>query len=95
MLFMIFSSSSGCSAGEYWDVEEGEDLGSGGPAGECVSCAVAKYRDETHHRETECKNCSGKEKRHGTLIQLDEIIVYLLFSQMVSMNSQKFCKRDI
>ena len=52
---------SGCSTGQYWDVEEGEELGSGGPAGECVNCAVAKYQDETHHRETECKNCSGIE----------------------------------
>ena len=61
---MIFSSPSGCITGQYWDVEEGEELGSGGPAGECVQCAVAKYQDETHHRETECKNCSGKGKNH-------------------------------
>ena len=59
--FNIIFTPLGCSAGEYWDVEEGVELGSKGPAGECVHCAVAKYQDETHHRETECKNCSGIE----------------------------------
>ena len=53
----------GCGAGQYWaagDLAEA-DIGSGGVAGECVSCGVGRYQDFVLHHETECKNCSGTE----------------------------------
>ena len=51
---------SGCVEGQFWD-EQGEEFGSGGPAGECVSCSVERYQDMAYHRQTQCKNCSGTE----------------------------------
>ena len=55
----FISFLSVCVEGQFWDKEGTEELGSGGPAGECISCNVGRYQEMAYHWESECKNCSG------------------------------------